>query len=124
MTPKSGHLPPQKVFSTLQLHGSGQQSGMVMTPLTPSTPGTSSKLSDVESLDSVDTSSTTVTPDFSRMKLERGRGRPRKKLVTPTIDDFPNEGTDEEKTKYIRKKNHRTVALQKTYQFKFRRIQS
>lgn len=104
MTPKSGHLPPQQLFSTPQLHGSAVQSGMGMPPLTPSTPGASSKLSDVESLDSVETSSTTVTPEFSRMKLGRGRGRPRKTLVTPNIDDFPNEGTDEEKTKYIRKK--------------------
>ena len=59
-------------------------------------------MSDVESLDSNDT--TSVTPDFSRMKLGRGRGRPRKQLQQPTINDFPKDGTEEEKEKYIRKK--------------------
>ena len=106
MTPKSGNLPPQKLFYTPTSQGSSVHSamGMGMTPLTPSTPGASSKISDVESLDSVETTSSTITPEFSKMKLGKGRGRPRKQLVQPTIDDFPNEGTDEEKSRYIRKK--------------------
>ena len=109
MTPKSGNLPPQKLFHTPTLHCSSGHSamtigmGMGMTPLTPSTPGACSKISDVESLDSVETSST-ITPEFSKLKLGKGRGRPRKQLVQPTIDDFPNDGTEEEKSKYIRKK--------------------
>ena len=103
MTPTASHLHPQKLFSTPQ-----QQSPfpnvLGMPPMTPSTPGASSKMSDVESLDSVEIGSTTVTPDFSRMKLGRGRGRLRKTLVHPMVDDFPQDGTDEEKTRYIRKK--------------------
>ena len=102
MTPKSGNLPPQKLFYTPTLHVTSGHGGI--TPLTPSTPGASSKISDVESLDSFETTSSTITPEFLKMKLGRGRGRPRKQLVEPTVDDFPNDGTDEEKTKYIRKK--------------------
>ena len=100
-TPKPGHLPPQQLFYTPR----GDMPpgyGVPLTPSTPATPLNSSRISDVESLDSNDT--TTVTPEFSKMKLGRGRGRPRKELKQPTVDDFPKDGTDEEKDKYIRKK--------------------
>ena len=102
MTP--GHLVPQQLeFSTPRMQGSYAYNSMApLTPSTPATPGNSSKMSDVESLDSNDT--TSVTPDFSRLKLGRSRGRPRKELIQPNMDDFPKDGTDTEKEKYIRKK--------------------
>ena len=100
MTP-SGHLVPQQLeFSTPHVQGSYAYNSMApLTPLTPATPGNSSKMSDVESLDSNNT--TSVTPDFSRLKLGRTRGRPRKELIQPNMDDFPKDGTDAEKEKYI-----------------------
>ena len=96
MTP-SGHLVPQQLeFYTPRMQWSYAYNSMApLTPLTPATPGNSSKMSDVESLDSNDT--TSVTPDFSRLKLGRSRGRPRKELIQPTMDDFPKDGTDAEK---------------------------
>ena len=38
------------------------------------------------------------------MSLGRGRGRPRKNLMVPTTDDFPYDGTQEERDKYLKKK--------------------
>ena len=103
MTP-SGHLVPQQLkFSTSRIQGSYDYNSMApLTPSTPATPGNSSKMSDVESLDSNNTAS--VTPDFSRLKLGRSRGRLRKELIQPNMDDFPKDGTDAEKEKYICKK--------------------
>ena len=103
MTP-SGHLVLQQLeFSTPHMQGSYTYNYMApLTPLTPATPGNSSNMSDVESLDSNDT--TSVTPDFSRLKLGRNQGRPRKELTQPTMDDFLKDGTDAEKEKYICKK--------------------
>ena len=60
----------------------------------------SSVISDVSSL-----SSTSVTPDFAKLALGRRRGRPRKVLELPKTDDYPVDGTEEEKDKYIKKKN-------------------
>ena len=57
-------------------------------------------MSDVESIGS----NTNATPDMAGMSLGRGRGRPRKIQQPPNMDDFPVDGTDEEKTKYIKKK--------------------
>ena len=68
-------------------------------PKTPSTPA-SSRMSDVESIGS----NTSATPDMAGMSLGRGRGRPRKIQQPPNMEDFPVDGTDEEKTKYIKKK--------------------
>ena len=100
----TGHLPPQQLeFSTPHIKDSSIYHGMTpLTPSTPATPGNSSKISDVESLDSNDT--TSVTPEFSKMKLGRGHGRPRKALVEPNMDDFPQDSTEEEKDRYIYKK--------------------
>lgn len=72
--------------------------------VTPSTPGTVSTpgFSDVESIDS---NETCMTPELSKLSLGRGRGRPRKKLTVPTMDDFPIDGSEEEKSRYIKKKN-------------------
>ena len=73
------------------------------TPLTPQTPQTPQEnLSDIESGSSVSTSS--LTPDFSSLNTGKKRGRPRKQLEVPTMEDFPVDGNPEEKTRYIRKK--------------------
>ncbi|MCG8623860.1 MAG: hypothetical protein MJE68_17945 [Proteobacteria bacterium] len=72
-----------------------------MLPPTPSTPA-SERFSDVESLSSENTS---VTPDMSNLSLGKKRGRPRKELVQPSMDDFPYGASEAEQKKYIRKKN-------------------
>ena len=70
-------------------------------PAMPLTPSYSEIISDV---DSISSESTSVTPDMNKLTLGRGRGRPRKQLVKPTMDDFPLDGTDEEQRKYICRK--------------------
>ena len=75
---------------------------MPRTPLTPLTPDTN--ISDVDSLSSEATSS--LTPDMSSMNIGKKRGRPRKKLEVPTMDDFPFNASQEEKSRYVRKKTN------------------
>ena len=38
------------------------------------------------------------------MSIGRGKGRPRKQLVAPTLDGFPIDGTEDEKQKWFHKK--------------------
>ena len=46
-----------------------------------------------------------VTPQMDKLSLGRGRGRPRKKLnYSLNMEDFPETGTQEEKEKYLKKK--------------------
>ena len=91
-----------EIFHTVHAGNTSLQSYSSLTPSTPATLGNSSKMSDVESLDSNDT--TSVTPEFSRMKLGRGWRGPRKELIQHMMDNFPKDGTEEEKAKYICKK--------------------
>ena len=93
------HLQPKGLnFSTPQSR-SRQKKGSV----TPSTPSTVSyRMSDVESLLSENTS---VTPEMSKLNLGRRRGRPRKELVKPNMDDFPYGSSEAVQKAYIRKKN-------------------
>ena len=73
------------------------------TPLTPETLQTPQEnVSDIESGSSVST--TSLTPDFSGLNMGKKRGRPRKQLEVPSMEDFPVDGNPDEKTKYIRKK--------------------
>ena len=58
----------------------------------------------ISGVDTLSVSSTDTTPEFSKMSLGRGRGRPRKNLVVPTTDDFRYDGTQEERDKYLKKK--------------------
>ena len=85
-------------FSTPQSRSREKGSG------TPSTPGTvqSDKMSDVESLSS---ENTCVTPEMSKLNLGKHRGRPRKELVQPNMDDFPFDSSPSVQKAYIRKKN-------------------
>ena len=47
-----------------------------------------------------------MTPQVDSLSSGRGRGRPRKKLdYTINMDDFPTDGTQEEKDKYMKKKS-------------------
>ena len=47
-----------------------------------------------------------MTPQMDKLTLGRGRGRPRKKLnYSIDMDDFPTDGTEEEKEKYLKKKS-------------------
>ena len=93
------HLQPKGLnFSTPQSRSSKQIKAAM-----PSTPATASeRISDVESLSS---EATSVTPEMSKLNLGKRRGRPRKELVEPTMDDFPYGGTEAEQKAYIRKKN-------------------
>ena len=59
---------------------------------------------DMSDIDSLSVSSTGTTPEFSKMSLGRGRGRPRKVPKAPETDDYPYDGTEEEKDRYIAKK--------------------
>ena len=67
--------------------------------LTPETPG--QNMSDVESLSS---ETNRLTPNMSSMNLGKKRGRPKKKLEVPSMDDYPYDRSREEKTKYVHKK--------------------
>ena len=59
----------------------------------------------ISDVDTLSVSSTGTTPEFSKMSLGRGRGRPRKNLVVPSTDDFAYDGTPEERDRYLKKKN-------------------
>ena len=98
-TPKSLFQTPR---STPRFREAPQTPETPATPKIPKTPSTpaSSRMSDVESIGS----NTSATPDMAGMSLGPGRGRPRKIQQPPNMDDFPVDGTDEEKTKYIKKK--------------------
>ena len=44
-------------------------------------------------------SSSSLTPTMQSMNLGRGRGRPGKELVEPSMEGFPEHGMGEEKQK-------------------------
>ena len=95
-------------FSTLRsgAHKTRLKIGTPLTPATPSTPDTA-RISDIESLDASSEAGSSVslmTPDLARLNLGRGRGRPRKEMTKPTMEDFPLDGSEEEQKKYIARK--------------------
>ena len=99
------HLQPKGLdFNTPQSR-KRSHSAMVNTPSTGTfvTPQ-HDRPSDVDSLSSENTNSS-VTPDMLKLNLGKRRGRPRKELVEPTMDDFPFGPSKEEQHRYIRKKN-------------------
>ena len=105
-TPSSGLQPKGLNFTTPRssTRKKRQPSALLMpsTPETPATPGQYSNISDVESLGS---EASSVTPEMSKLSLGKSRGRPRKVIEKPSMDDFPFEGSQEEQKRYIAKKN-------------------
>ena len=100
------HLQPKGLdFNTPQSVKGAHVGSVFGTPSMPATPHQGSDhMSDVDSLSSENTN-TSVTPDMQKLNLGKRRGRPRKELVEPNMDDFPFGATEEEQRKYIRKKN-------------------
>ena len=100
-TPFPGLKPKGLDFNTLKSSScKSRENSILMTPETPATPA--SNISDVESLVF---EASSVTPEMSKLTLGRSRGRPRKAVEKPTMDDFPYDGTKEEQKCYIAKKN-------------------
>ena len=64
------------------------------TPTTPVTPP--STISPASSL--------SLTPDMQSMNIGRGRGRPWKQLIEPSMEGFPEHGTSEEKNRWLKMK--------------------
>ena len=76
-------------------------------PSTPASPASTVASID-SSLDATALSNSSgLTPEVNRMRVShRGRGRPHKILCPPTYEDFPEEGTAEEKKKWKNKKKN------------------
>ena len=49
-------------------------------------------------------SSSSLTPDMQSMNISRGRGRPQKQLIEPSMEGFPEHGTGEEKHRWLKMK--------------------
>ena len=49
-------------------------------------------------------SSSSLTPDMQSMNISRGRGRPLKQLIEPSMEGFPEHGTSEEKHRWLKMK--------------------
>ena len=99
--PKSSFTPKELDFTTPPSKG---RSPSVLSAQDLNSPGSvgDNYISDVDTLS---VSSTGTTPEFSKMSLGRGRGRPRKNLVVPSTDNFLYDGTPEERDRYLKKKN-------------------
>ena len=65
------------------------------TPTTPVTPP-SSVISPA--------SSSSLTPGMQSMNIGRGRGRPWKQLIEPSMEGFPENGTSDEKHRWLKMK--------------------
>ena len=94
-TPFPGLKPKGLDFNTPKSSSrKSRENSILMTPETPETPATpTSNISNVESLVS---EASSVTPEMSKLTLGRSRGRPRKAIEKPTMDDFPYDGTKAE----------------------------
>ena len=101
-SPQSTPVPPQS-----QAHSSFETRCSTRRISYPTTPGSpASTAGSVESFPTLDLSTTSgLTPDVSRMTVSRRRGRPRKIALPPTYDDFPHDGSAEEKKKWQKRKN-------------------
>ena len=96
-SPQSTPVPPQS-----QAHSSFETPCSTRRISYPTTPGSpASTAGSVESFPTLDLSTTSgLTPDVSHMTVSRRRGRPRKIPLPPTYDDFPHDGSAEEKKKW------------------------
>ena len=106
--PKPNLQPNRLDFSTPR-SGAQKTRSKIGTPLTLATPSTpdTARISNIESLDAsseAGSSISSMTPDLARLNLGRGRGRPRKEMTKPTMEDFPLDGSEEEQKKYIARK--------------------
>ena len=73
------------------------KSSKIHVPWTPTTPVTPpSAISPA--------SSSPLTPDMQSMNIGRGRGRPWKQLIEPSMEGFPEHGTSEEKHRWLKMK--------------------
>ena len=72
---------------------SSAQSTPILQPLDTPVSAPTSSILDVELLIS---ESMSVTPDMGKLTLGRGRGKPRKQLVRPAMEDFPLDASEEE----------------------------
>ena len=99
-SPQSTPVPPQS-----QAHSSFETPHSTRRISYPTTPGSpASTAGSVESFPTLDLSTTSgLTPDVSCMT--RRRGRPRKIPLPPTYDDFPHDGSAEEKKKWQNQKS-------------------
>lgn len=105
-TPNLSGLQPKGLdFTTPKSSRKSIETSLLMTPSTPDTPATphqGSAISDVESLCS---EASSVTPEMSKLSLGKSRGRPRKSVEKPNMDDFPFDRSKEEQKRYLDKKN-------------------
>ena len=101
-SPQSTPVPPQS-----QAHSSFETPHSTRRISYPTTPGNpASTAGSVEKFPTLDLSTTSgLTPDVSCMTVSRRRWRPRKIPLPPTYDDFPHDGSAEEKKKWQRQKN-------------------
>ena len=49
-------------------------------------------------------SSSSLTPSMQSMNIGRGTGRPRKELIDPNMEGFPEHGTGDEKHRWLKMK--------------------
>ena len=49
-------------------------------------------------------SSSSLTPGMQSMNISRGRGRPQKQLIEPSMEGFPEHGTGDEKHRWLKMK--------------------
>ena len=82
-----------------------RETSVLMTPSTPETPATPGQGSNILDVESLGSEANSVMPEMSKLNLGRSRGRPRKVVEKPNMDDFPFDGSQEEQKRYLAKKN-------------------
>ena len=100
-------MPPPAFTGTPVSSGRASTTG-ISTPVTPQSPLTpvSTPQSEVTD-DSLASLASVSTPST------RGRGRPRKTIKEPTLDDYPQDGTESEKERWFRAKTTERWRYQK-----------
>ena len=105
-TPSSGLQPKGLDFTTPRSSTrKKRQPSALLTPSTPETPATPGQYSNISDVESLGSKASSITPEMSKLSLGKSRGRPRKVIEKPSMDDFPFEGSQEEQKHYIAKKN-------------------
>ena len=105
-TPSSGLQPKGLDFTTPRSSTrKKRQPSALLTPSTPETPATLGQYSNISDVESLGSEASSITPEMSKLSLGKSRGRLRKVIEKPSMDDFPFEGSQEEQKRYIAKKN-------------------